>query len=218
MEIFFYKSTSVGIQFYFKYNQSIWICIPFDPMLQKDEVAVHSSFDKEGVAREVWSAGVVWSALQDQFLDRFCLRHKHCHGYRTNEPNRPTNGPKTAGYPPEGPWILFGGQGLSSYFVNLWGIMKEISWTKKIIRPRWTSLRFCEYRKAIWSILVGDLANTGRRFGQCRRRYKVFIKYCVFPKILEYSELCSFPCCQCVNTHQAGRTPALQQNWQSSEK
>ena len=26
-----------------------------------------------------------------------------------------------------------------------------------------------------------------------------------------------FPRCQCVYTHQAGRTPALQQNWQSSE-
>ena len=27
-----------------------------------------------------------------------------------------------------------------------------------------------------------------------------------------------FPRCQCVYTQQAGRTPALQQNWQSSEK
>ena len=27
-----------------------------------------------------------------------------------------------------------------------------------------------------------------------------------------------FPRCQCVYTHQAGRKPALQQNWQSSEK
>ena len=26
------------------------------------------------------------------------------------------------------------------------------------------------------------------------------------------------PRCQCEYTHQAGRTPALQQNWQSSEK
>ena len=44
---------------------------------------------------------------------------------------------------------------------------------------------------------------------------------CFFPKILEYSGLWSFsvfPCCQCVYTHQAGRTPALQQNWKSSEK
>ena len=42
-----------------------------------------------------------------------------------------------------------------------------------------------------------------------------------FQKILEYSELWSFsvyPRCQCVYTHQAGRTPALQQDWQSSEK
>ena len=50
--------------------------------------------------------------------------------------------------------------------------------------------------------------------------YRVFIKYCVFPKILEYSGLWPFsvfPSCQWVYTHQAGRTPALQQNWQSSE-
>ena len=36
-----------------------------------------------------------------------------------------------------------------------------------------------------------------------------------FPKILEYSGLWSFsvfPRCKCVYTHQAGRTPALQQN------
>ena len=42
-----------------------------------------------------------------------------------------------------------------------------------------------------------------------------------FLKILEYSGLWSFsvfPLCQCVYTHQVGRTPALQQNWQSSEK
>ena len=48
--------------------------------------------------------------------------------------------------------------------------------------------------------------------------YRVFIKYCVFPKILEYFGLWPFsvfPWCQCVYTHQAGRTPALQQNWQS---
>ena len=41
------------------------------------------------------------------------------------------------------------------------------------------------------------------------------------PNILGYSELWSFsvfPWCLCVYTHQAGRTPALQQNWQSSEK
>ena len=42
-----------------------------------------------------------------------------------------------------------------------------------------------------------------------------------FPKILEYSRLWPFlvfPPCQCVYTHMAGRTPALQQNWQSPEK
>ena len=52
-------------------------------------------------------------------------------------------------------------------------------------------------------------------------RYRVFIKYCVFPQILKYSRLWPFSVfslCQCVYTHQAGRKPALQQNWQSSEK
>ena len=51
--------------------------------------------------------------------------------------------------------------------------------------------------------------------------YRVFIKYCVFPKISKYSKLWPFSVlspCQCVYTHKAGRKPALQQNWQSSEK
>ena len=42
-----------------------------------------------------------------------------------------------------------------------------------------------------------------------------------FSEIFKYSGLWPFsvfPRCQCVYTHQAGRTPALQQNWQSSEK
>ena len=42
-----------------------------------------------------------------------------------------------------------------------------------------------------------------------------------FPKILKYSGLWPFsvfPRCHCVYTHQAGRTPTLQQNWQSLEK
>ena len=41
-----------------------------------------------------------------------------------------------------------------------------------------------------------------------------------FPKILKYSGLWPFsvlPRCQCVYTRQAGRKPALQQSWQSSE-
>ena len=52
-------------------------------------------------------------------------------------------------------------------------------------------------------------------------RYRVFIKYCLFSEFLKYSGLLPFSVfslCQCVYTHQAGRTPALQQNWQSSEK
>ena len=37
-------------------------------------------------------------------------------------------------------------------------------------------------------------------------------------KILKLLPFPVFPRCQCVYTHQAGRTPTLQQNWQSSEK
>ena len=47
------------------------------------------------------------------------------------------------------------------------------------------------------------------------------LKFVFFPKILKYSGLWPFsifPRCQCVYTHQAGRKPALQQNWQSLEK
>ena len=45
--------------------------------------------------------------------------------------------------------------------------------------------------------------------------YRVFIKYCVFSKILIYFPDSVFPWSQCVYTHQAGRAPALEQNWQS---
>ena len=48
--------------------------------------------------------------------------------------------------------------------------------------------------------------------------YRVLIKYCVFSKILIYFPDSVFSRYQCVYTHPAGRTPALQQNWQSSEK
>ena len=46
-----------------------------------------------------------------------------------------------------------------------------------------------------------------------------FIEYCVFPKILKYSGLWPLSVCLGVSvcTHQAGRTPALKQNWKSSE-
>ena len=46
-------------------------------------------------------------------------------------------------------------------------------------------------------------------------KYRVFIKYCVFSKIFRFSGLSPFsvlPRCQCVYTHQAGRTQALQQS------
>ena len=50
--------------------------------------------------------------------------------------------------------------------------------------------------------------------------YRMFIKYCVFSKILKYSGLLPFsvfPRCQCVYTHQAGRTPAPQQSSEKSQ-
>ena len=54
--------------------------------------------------------------------------------------------------------------------------------------------------------------------------YRVFIKYCVFLKDFKILRTLAFLCflsvSVCVHTpgtHQAGRTPALQQNWQSSE-
>ena len=31
--------------------------------------------------------------------------------------------------------------------------------------------QICQYWLAVWPIAVGDLANTGRRFGQYRQRY-----------------------------------------------
>ena len=46
-------------------------------------------------------------------------------------------------------------------------------------------------------------------------RYRVFFKYCVFYEDFNiFSGLC-FLSSQCVYTRQAGRKPALQQNWQS---
>ena len=48
--------------------------------------------------------------------------------------------------------------------------------------------------------------------------YRVFIKYCVFFLIFQNIPNSVFPRCQFVYTKQAGRNPALQQNWQSSEK
>ena len=50
---------------------------------------------------------------------------------------------------------------------------------------------------------------------------RVFMKYCVFSKDFEIFRTLTFLCfswCQCLYTHQAGRKPALQQYWQSSEK
>ena len=47
-----------------------------------------------------------------------------------------------------------------------------------------------------------------------QQMYRVFIKYCVFFENIPHSV---FPRCQCVYTQQAGRKPALQHNWQSSE-
>ena len=51
--------------------------------------------------------------------------------------------------------------------------------------------------------------------------YRVFMKYCVLSKILKYipdSGLSQFPFCISTMYAMVGETPALQQNWQSSEK
>ena len=75
------------------------------------------------------------------------------------------------------------GKGSSSNYVNLWGICKEISWTKKIIPAKIdqhkispilvgdlvnTGWQIGQYRLAIWPIPVGDFVNTGWRIGQYR--------------------------------------------------
>ena len=74
------------------------------------------------------------------------------------------------------------GIGSSSNFVNLWEFSKKFPGKKKysdqytispirvgdLVNTGW---RFGPYRLVIWSIPVGDMANTGWRFGQYRRRY-----------------------------------------------
>ena len=70
------------------------------------------------------------------------------------------------------------------------------------------------------SLIMSRITPIDPRSPCLRIIYRVFIKYCVFSKILKYSGLLPFsvfPRCQCVYTRQVGRTPALQQNWQSSE-
>ena len=71
------------------------------------------------------------------------------------------------------------GIGSSSNFVNLWEFSKKFPGKKKysdqytispirvgdLVNTGW---RFGPYRLVIWSIPVGDLANTGWRFGQYR--------------------------------------------------
>ena len=69
--------------------------------------------------------------------------------------------------------------------------------------------------------LKGKLAKLLYRAGPPANATGCSLNIIFFLKILEYSGLWSFsvvPRCQCVYTHQAGRTPALHQNWQSSEK
>ena len=54
--------------------------------------------------------------------------------------------------------------------------------------------------------------------GQLSFLYRVFIKYCVFFEDFKiFRSLFSLGVNVC-HTHQAGRTPALQQNWQNLEK
>ena len=49
-------------------------------------------------------------------------------------------------------------------------------------------------------------------------KYRVFIKYCVFSENFKIFRSLVFLSSPSVYTHKAARKPALQRNWQSSEK
>ena len=76
----------------------------------------------------------------------------------------------------------------------------------------WTLMSVC-WVVGGWSVCHNVL--------KCRKVTGWSLNSVFFSKILKYSGLLPFsvfPRSQCVYTLQAGRTPALQQNWQSSEK
>ena len=63
---------------------------------------------------------------------------------------------------------------------------------------------------SVYTAAINVLQSTG-----CLLNIVFFLKISKYSRLLPFTV---FPRCQCVYTHQAGRTPALQQNWQSSEK
>ena len=70
---------------------------------------------------------------------------------------------------------------------------------------------------------IEQTCDTRLIFSACFWMYRVFLLYIVFFPIFENIldsglSLFSFGVSVCTYTHQAGKTPVLQLNWQSSEK
>ena len=91
-----------------------------------------------------------------------------------------------------------------------------------LLRVRWNCCTWLDSRQGLAPMLCSPKCAVG----SYNKRMAFLTTGCslnsvFFPKILKYSGLWPFsvfPRYQCVYTYQAGRTPALQQNWQSSEK
>ena len=83
---------------------------------------------------------------------------------------------------------------------------------------------FVMFAVLLWSLFCCSLFcfSLFCKFAVCCSSFCIHSQHIViFSKITKYSgplPFSVFPRCQCVYTHQAGRTPALHQNWQSSEK
>ena len=106
-------------------------------------------------------------------------------------------------------WVVCFRSGvLSTYACS--STCKDFSFNNLAILSLWV---VCFRSWSFWRRTLYICSSTCKDFS-----YRVFIKYCVFSKILIYVPDSVFSRCQCVYTHQPGRTPALQQNWQSSEK
>ena len=89
-------------------------------------------------------------------------------------------------------------------------LLDDLSWA---VGTQILAKQFGAFAKLAY-IHICNLNNQLQLIGEC---YRVFIKYCVFSKILIYFPDSVFSRCQYVYTRQTGRTSALQQNWQSSE-
>ena len=103
-------------------------------------------------------------------------------------------------------WYLF----ILHYYSNLIIIVTSIFITNLKMLLSIQALQYLPYMPTIVS-------------SKCRsKNYRMFINYCVFSEFLKMFPTLAFLCFPsvsvCAHTHQAGRKPALQQNWQSSEK